>query len=93
MLKYRVGKTLYVFGNMASWIISDQWYNNKGSNTDDEAKRIVETAAKLIKSDIRDNLKWSTDTFPSKDDASKVCWIPDTLRHFLKQVIKSEVKV
>ena len=47
---------MYVFGNMASWIISDQWYNNKRSNTDDEAKRIVETAAKLIKSDIRDNL-------------------------------------
>ena len=48
----------------------------------------------IKKTCIRDNLKRSPDTFPSQEDASKVAWIPDTLRHLLmKQVIKSEVKV
>ena len=47
----------------------------------------------IKKTCIRVNLKRSSDTFPSTEEASKVAWIPDTLRHFLKQVIKSEVKV
>ena len=51
---------------MESWIISDQWYNDKRSSPDDEAKRVTEIAAKFIESDIRDNLKGSTDTFPSR---------------------------
>ena len=51
---------------MGSWIISDQWYNDKRSSPDDEAKRVTEIAAKFIESDIRDNLKGSTDTFPSR---------------------------
>ena len=45
-------KNVVCFRNMVSWIISDPWYNNKRSNAGDEAKRIIETAAKLIKSDI-----------------------------------------
>ena len=85
-------KNVKCFKNMANWIISDQWYN-KRSNADDEAKPIIEIVAKLIKSNIRDNLKRSTDTYPFTDDAFSVGWIPNTLRHFLKHVIKSEVKV
>ena len=80
------------FRNMASRIISDQLYDNMRSNADDKSKQIIETDVKLIKSDIRGNLKRSTDSFPSTDDASKVGWILDTLRHFLKKVIKSEVQ-
>ena len=49
---------------MASWIISDQWYNDKRSSPDDETKRVIEIATKLIQSAIRDNLKRSADTFP-----------------------------
>lgn len=67
--------------------MSDQRYNKKRLNADDEGKRIIETDGRFFKSDIRDNLKWSADTFTSTDDASKVGWIPDTLCHFLKQVI------
>ena len=44
-------KNVAYFRNEASWIISDQWYNNSRSNADDEAKLIIKTAAKLIKSD------------------------------------------
>ena len=80
------------FRNTASRIISDQLYDNMRSNADDKSKQIIETDVKLIKSDIRDNLKRSTDSFPSTDDASRVGWSLDTLRHFLKKVIKSEVQ-
>ena len=80
------------FRNTASRIISDQLYNNMRSNADDKSKQIIETDVKLIKSDIRDNLKRSTDSFPSTDDASRVGWSLDTLCHFLKKVIKSEVQ-
>ena len=76
-------KNVVCFRNMTSWIIRDQWYNNKRSNADDEAKQITEIA-KLIKNEIRDDLKRSTDIFPSTDDAPKAGWIPDTLRYFLK---------
>ena len=34
---------------MADWIINDQWYDNKRQNADDEAKRLVETAANYQK--------------------------------------------
>ena len=37
--------------------MSDQRYNKKRSNADDEAKQIIETDGKFFKSDIRDNLK------------------------------------
>ena len=77
---------------MAIRIISDQLYDNMRSKADNKAKQIIETDVKLIKSDIRGNLKRSIDTFPSTDDASKVGWIRDTLRHFLKKVIKSEAQ-
>ena len=60
------GRKNVSFRNMGSWIISDQWYNDKRSSPDDEAKRVTEIAAKFIESDIRDNLKGSTDTFPSR---------------------------
>ena len=39
---------------MANTIISDKWYENKNSDVDDKAKRIVTAAAKLIKSHIKE---------------------------------------
>ena len=38
---------------MANTIINGKWYEDKNSNIDDEAKRIVTTAAKLIKSTVQ----------------------------------------
>ena len=52
--------------------MSDQWYNDKRSSPDDEAKRVTEIAAKFIESDIRDNLKGSTDTFPSRGHSKSI---------------------
>ena len=40
------GRKNVVFQNMANLIVSDKWY--QWSNSEDEAQRIVETAAKII---------------------------------------------
>ena len=42
------------FRNMANTITNGKWYEDKNSNIDDEAKRIVTTTAKLIKSQIKE---------------------------------------
>ena len=38
---------------MADCIIRDQWYENKRKNVDDETKRIIETAAKIIENELK----------------------------------------
>ena len=50
-------KNVVCFRNMANWITSDQWYDNKRQNADDEAKRIIETAAKIIKHKLKEFLQ------------------------------------
>ena len=42
------------FRNVANTIINDKWYEDKNSNIDDKAKRIITTAAKLIKLQIKE---------------------------------------
>ena len=39
---------------MANTIINDKWYEDRNSNVDDKAKRIVTAAAKLIKLHIKE---------------------------------------
>ena len=45
-------KNVICFENMAHRIVSDMWYEERKANVD-EAKRIIETAAKLVKNDIK----------------------------------------
>ena len=65
-------KNVVCFRNMADWIINDQWYKSKVQNAEDEAKRIIETAAKIIKNDLKEFLQSngssSTTCYPSIDD-------------------------
>ena len=59
-------KNVLSFKNMANYIINEKWYEKRQINVDDEAKRIVITAAKLIREESR-NLKLSLDSYPHKD--------------------------
>lgn len=88
-------KNVICFENMAHRIVSDKWYNERKANVDDEAKRIIETAAKLIKSDIKQFLLSNCDpgAYPSIEEAEKANWIPDYLRLFLSLLIQSKLKV
>ena len=38
---------------MANYIINEKWYEKRQINVDDEVKRIVITAAKVVREEIR----------------------------------------
>ena len=46
-------KNVLCFKNMANYIINEKWYGKRQINLDDEAKRIVITASKLIREEIK----------------------------------------
>ena len=90
-------KNAACFRNLASMIINDKWYEERHTDVKNEANRIIDTAAKLIKNRLRlaahKNEKYTMDTFPSVEDATKIGWIPNELRRFLGSMINSELKV
>ena len=106
-LKYRYSDHLYFaeingrknvlyFKNMANYIINEKWYEKRQINVDDEAKRIVKTATKLIREEIR-NIKLSLDSHPNKDDITdsineNSCWKPNLLNALLSYVVPKTVK-
>ena len=80
-------KIALCFENMVSYIINEKWYEKRQINVDDKAKRIVITAAKLIREEIK-NLKLSLDSYPSKDVITdsvneNSCWKPNLLNTHL----------
>ena len=48
-------KNVICWHDMASFIINEKWYSDRKRNIDDDARRIVKTAAKLIRASIREN--------------------------------------
>ena len=56
---------------MANYIINEKWYEKRQINVDDEAKRIVINAAKLIREEIR-NIKLSLDSYPNEHDITNL---------------------
>ena len=75
---------------MAELIKSEKWYSNGKSDKADEARRIIQKAAKLVKYSIRN--KQTKSTYLSSEKVSSK-WIPETLRAFLWCLIKSDVKI
>ena len=88
-------KNVLCFKNMANYIINENWYEKRQIN-DDEAKRIVITAAKLIREEIR-NIKLSLDSYPNKDDITdsineNSCSKPNLFNTLLSYVVPETVK-
>ena len=88
------GNVLY-FRNMASYIINNKWHSEKKENIEEEAKRIVCAAAKIIRAEIREKT-YDTKSYPTNKDIANVNkgkeWIPHYLQTFLKIIIQSELK-
>ena len=55
------------FKTTTSSIINEQWYNDRETKVEDEAERIVETAAEIILSEIRAT-EYRMENYPSIED-------------------------
>ena len=83
------------FKDMASLIINDKWYRDRESNIEEESRRIIVAAAKLVRNQLREQV-FDTDSYPLDtsfsdiDQASK--WLPELLNIFLNNIIGSELK-
>ena len=55
---------------MANTIINDNWHEDRNSNIDKEATRIVTAAAKLIKLNQTKESNYSTHFYPSTEEIS-----------------------
>ena len=80
---------------MAKYIINDKWYTGKKENIEDEAERIVVTAAKIIKAAIREK-KYDVNSYPTNEDIESmdqgISWVPQYLHTFLKMLGLPELK-
>ena len=73
-------------------IPSEDWYNTRKAKLDYESVRIVQTAPTLTKDAIR-NLELESNVYPSMDHIAKGNnLIPDLLKIFVNELIRSPVK-
>jgi len=83
------------FKDMASTIINQKFYTDRGVTTEDEHLRIVTAAAKLIRSEIRD-MPASTTEYPVtklyRDVPHAKEWVPCLLKTFMEQVVSEDLK-
>jgi len=81
---------------MASYTVSDKWYEERERNIDDESERIVVAAAKLIKSAIQE-MDCDLNTYPSCqifDDIEKAKqWLPSLLNKFISNLVSTDIKI
>lgn len=84
-------KTTICFRDTGYRILTNQWYTEKKSDENEEKLRIVETAAKIFREDIRSQVN-ELDTYPSSDNF--LCdlqnQIPEAFNLFLKTLIKEK---
>lgn len=84
-------KTTICFRDTGYKILTNQWYTEKKSDENEEKLRIVETAAKIIREEIRSQV-YELDTYPSSDNF--LCdlqnQIPEAFNLFLKTLIKEK---
>ena len=64
------------FKNMASRIISDEWYEDRRTSIEEESRRVLVAAAKLIKAEIK-GVKYGTDTYPLITDLNNLPTVKD----------------
>ena len=83
------------FQNIASFTINNTWYSDKRASIEVESLRLIETAAKIICSDIRSTV-YNMEHYPSESDIKSTeqgrNFIPQSLLAFLKALIPGELK-
>ena len=79
--------------DLVTHVLVDKWYTNRKLNSHDEAKRIIVTAARILKQYINcheiDKSKYSTADQIENDDCNS---IPDILMLFEKELISDNLQ-
>ena len=79
----------------STYIINDKWYTGKKENIEDEAERIVVTAAKIIKAAFREK-EYDVNSYPTNEDIKSmdqgISLVPRYLHTFLKMLGLPELK-
>ena len=106
LLKERYGEDLFIackgnrrnvvcLQNMAKRVINDKWYEEREMDFDKECERIVQSAAEIIKADVRQT-DYSTDEYPVPHAINNKLlskqWVPKLLQLFLKTLMSDELK-
>lgn len=85
----REGKSNIILMDRAARVLTEQWYLERKSKIQDEAARIVGTAAVLLKEAIKNHESDAT-TYPTSEDIkSPANQTPDLLELFLKELFTS----
>ena len=85
------GKDIFTFSEAVNRSLADSWYKNRECDIQDERRRIVLTAAAIIREDIRAHV-YDNSVYPGCEDItnSSIQQVPDTLREFVDEVTKSK---
>ena len=83
------------FRNMANFIVNDSWYKSRNKNAEEDSKRVVVTAAKLIVNELR-STTFKSESYPDTEQISDLNknkgWLTENLRLFMETLIKNPLK-
>ena len=80
---------IFTFHEYSHKILHDRWYTDRCSSENDERKRVVETAARIIRQNIR-AMVYDSSTYPEPKDIT--CTAPESLDTFIHNVIHHSSK-
>ena len=82
-------KNALSFKDMVNYIINKKWYEERNNDSEQEAMRIITTAAKLIRQEIQ-NIDIDTEYYPTtqgiKESTQQNQWCSPLLRMFLSSI-------
>lgn len=83
------------FRQMADYLVKDLWSEDRKENAEEEGRRIIRTAAKLLLGDIRD-AKYDYTSYPTTEELESVDyglqWLPPFLRLFMECLTNNTLK-
>ena len=75
----------------ANSIVNDGWFQNRLEKREDETRRIVRAAGKIIAFELQ-SLTYITDVYPTDEEISDLNlnkdWLLDNLRIFMETLVK-----
>ena len=78
---------------MVNYLINKKWYDERNNNVEQEAMRIITTAAKMIQQEIQ-NIHLDTEYYQTtqeiKESTQQNKWCSPLLRMFLSKVVPND---